>query len=78
MAALEVAVLAVVPIVARGVFLGALTVAVTDRPERLRPAGELLERLTGVAALAAPGDPETGDWSTNCVTGRATMDSQAC
>jgi len=54
MAALEVAVLAVVPIVARGVFLGALTVAVTDRPERLRPAGELLERLTGVAALAAP------------------------
>ena len=54
MSALDVAVLAVVPIVARGVFLGALTVAVSDRPERLRPDGELLERLTGVAALAAP------------------------
>lgn len=54
MAALDVAVLAVIPIVARGVFLGAFSVAVTDRPERLTPDGELLERLTGVAALAAP------------------------
>ena len=25
-----------------------------DRPERLRPDSDLLERLTGVAALAAP------------------------
>jgi GGDEF domain-containing protein len=54
MASLEVAVLAVIPIVARDVFLGALTVAVTQGPERLRADGELLERLTGVAALAAP------------------------
>lgn len=54
MATLDVAVLAVIPIVARGLFLGAVSVAVTDRPERLRPDGELLERLTGVAALAAP------------------------
>jgi len=54
MASLEVAALAVIPIVARDVFLGALTVAVTQGPERLRPDGELLERLTGVAALAAP------------------------
>jgi diguanylate cyclase (GGDEF)-like protein len=54
MATLDVAVLAVIPIVARGLFLGAFSVAVTDRPERLRPDGELLERLTGVAALAAP------------------------
>jgi diguanylate cyclase (GGDEF)-like protein len=47
-------VLAVIPIVARGVFLGALSVAVTERPERLEPDGELIEQLTGVAALAAP------------------------
>jgi diguanylate cyclase (GGDEF)-like protein len=54
MATLGGVVLAVIPIVARGMFLGALSVAVTDRPERLRPDGELIERLTGVAALAAP------------------------
>jgi diguanylate cyclase (GGDEF)-like protein len=54
MTALEASVLAVIPIVARDVFLGALSVSVKDRPERLRPDGELLERLTGVAALAAP------------------------
>ncbi|HYM54452.1 MAG TPA: GGDEF domain-containing protein, partial [Solirubrobacteraceae bacterium] len=29
-------------------------VSVTGRPERLRPDGDLLQRLTGVAALAAP------------------------
>jgi diguanylate cyclase (GGDEF)-like protein len=44
----------VVPIVAREAFLGTLTVAVTEHPERLRSSPELLERLTGIAALAAP------------------------
>jgi diguanylate cyclase (GGDEF)-like protein len=51
---LGVAALVVVPIVARDEFLGILTASVVDRPERLRSAPELLERLTGVAALAAP------------------------
>lgn len=46
--------MAVVPIVARDAFLGALVVAVEDKPQRLTPTTELLERLTGVAALAAP------------------------
>ena len=46
--------LAVVPIIAREVFLGLLTVGVHDRPERLDASPELLEKLTGVAALAAP------------------------
>jgi diguanylate cyclase (GGDEF)-like protein len=54
MTTLDVVALAVVPIVARGVFLGILTVSVADRPERLHPDSDLLERLTGVAALAAP------------------------
>jgi diguanylate cyclase (GGDEF)-like protein len=54
MASLEVLALTVVPIVARGEFLGILTVSVFDHPERLRPDSDLLERLTGVAALAAP------------------------
>ncbi len=54
MAALGVAALAIVPIIARDVFLGILTAAVTERPERLRADGDLLQRLTGVAALAAP------------------------
>ncbi|HSO97753.1 MAG TPA: diguanylate cyclase [Solirubrobacteraceae bacterium] len=42
------------PIVHREEFLGALTVSVVDRPDRLRQAPELLERLTGIAALASP------------------------
>ena len=46
--------LAAVPIVARDVFLGLLTVGVRDNPDRLRSSPELLEKLTGVAALAAP------------------------
>ena len=54
MVALDVVGLTVVPIVARDTFLGVLTVSVSDRPERLRPDNDLLERLTGVAALAAP------------------------
>jgi diguanylate cyclase (GGDEF)-like protein len=45
--------LTIVPIVARDIFLGVLTVSVTDGPQRLRSDGDLLERLTGVAALAA-------------------------
>jgi diguanylate cyclase (GGDEF)-like protein len=44
----------IVPIVVREAFLGTLTVAVTERAERLQPTPELLERLTGIAALAAP------------------------
>jgi diguanylate cyclase (GGDEF)-like protein len=53
MAVLDVVAVTVVPIVAREVFVGLLTVSVTERAERLRSEGELLERLTGVAALAA-------------------------
>jgi diguanylate cyclase (GGDEF)-like protein len=54
MRSLGVIALSVVPIVARGAFLGILTVSVTERSERLRPDEDLLARLTGVAALAAP------------------------
>ena len=54
MRVLDVVALTVVPIVARDVFLGILTVSVAERPERLRPDSDLLQRLTGVAALAAP------------------------
>jgi diguanylate cyclase (GGDEF)-like protein len=53
MTTLDVVGLVVVPIVARDIFLGVITVSVTNRPERLRSDGELPERLTGVAALAA-------------------------
>jgi diguanylate cyclase (GGDEF)-like protein len=53
MAAMEVVAVAVVPIVARDAFLGALMVSVTHSPQRLRSDGELLERLMGVAAIAA-------------------------
>ena len=53
MAAVDAVALVVVPIVARDAFLGTLTVSVTDRPQRLRSDGELVERLTGVAAFAA-------------------------
>ena len=41
------------PIVARGDFLGTLTVTVTSEPARLRPRRELLDRLSGVVAQAA-------------------------
>jgi diguanylate cyclase (GGDEF)-like protein len=51
---LDVAALLVVPIVARDEFLGLLNVGVTDRPKRLALNPELQERLSGVAALAAP------------------------
>jgi diguanylate cyclase (GGDEF)-like protein len=51
--ALDVVGLVAVPLVARDVFLGVLTVSVIDRPQRLRSDSELGERLTGVAALAA-------------------------
>jgi diguanylate cyclase (GGDEF)-like protein len=54
MHSLNVVALTVVPIVVRDVFVGILTVSVADRPERLLPDSDLLERLTGVAALAAP------------------------
>jgi diguanylate cyclase (GGDEF)-like protein len=54
MGKLDVVVLTVVPIIARGAFLGILTVSVSERPERLRLGEDLLERLTGIAALAAP------------------------
>jgi len=54
MSALDVIVLSVIPIVARGTFLGILTASVTEQPQRLRADSELIARLTGVAALAAP------------------------
>ncbi len=53
MTTLEVVALVVVPIVARDVFLGTLMVSVAERPERLRSDQELVQRLTGVASLAA-------------------------
>lgn len=54
MSRLDVVAMTVVPIVVRDVFLGVLAVSVTEGPERLRPDSDLLQRLTGVAALAAP------------------------
>lgn len=45
--------LAVVPILAHELFLGLLTVGVEHRPDRLRRSPELMEKLEGVAALAA-------------------------
>jgi diguanylate cyclase (GGDEF)-like protein len=53
MSTLGVVALTTVPIVARDIFLGVLTVSVTHDQERLRSDGELSERLTGVAAMAA-------------------------
>jgi diguanylate cyclase (GGDEF)-like protein len=53
MTELDLVALAVVPIVARNGFRGALSVSVSAQPERLLPSRELLEQLTGVAALAA-------------------------
>ncbi len=54
MTALDEVALTVVPIVSRDTFRGIVTASVSDHPERLRPDGDLLERLTGVASLAAP------------------------
>jgi len=51
---LEVVALTVVPIVARGEFLGILTASATERTERLRRDEDMVQRLTGIAALAAP------------------------
>ena len=45
--------LGIVPLVSREVFLGVLTVSVSDGAERLRPNSDLIDLLTGVAALAA-------------------------
>jgi diguanylate cyclase (GGDEF)-like protein len=45
--------MSVAPIVARGDFLGTLTVTVTSDAERLRPRRDLLDRLSGVVAQAA-------------------------
>jgi diguanylate cyclase (GGDEF)-like protein len=53
MQTLGVVALAIVPIVARDIFLGVLTVSVTEDPRRLRSDPGLVERLRGVAALAA-------------------------
>jgi diguanylate cyclase (GGDEF)-like protein len=41
------------PIVARGEFLGNLSVSVTSEPDRLQPRRDLLDRLSGVVAQAA-------------------------
>jgi diguanylate cyclase (GGDEF)-like protein len=46
--------LAVVPIIAHDIFLALLTVGVERGPERLQRSEDLLEKLNGVAALAAP------------------------
>jgi diguanylate cyclase (GGDEF)-like protein len=51
---LGVLAVALAPIVARDVFLGILIVSVASGPERLRADADLTDRLTGVAALAAP------------------------
>jgi diguanylate cyclase (GGDEF)-like protein len=42
----------IVPLAAPGQFLGMLAVSVKDRPERLKPTDELLNRLSGVGAQA--------------------------
>jgi diguanylate cyclase (GGDEF)-like protein len=44
----------VVPIISGGDFLGVLSVGTAEQPERLELGSDLVERLTGVAALAAP------------------------
>jgi diguanylate cyclase (GGDEF)-like protein len=44
----------VVPIISGGDFLGVMSVGVRERPERIAVGSDLGERLTGVAALAAP------------------------
>jgi diguanylate cyclase (GGDEF)-like protein len=46
--------MAVVPIIGHDIFLALLTVGVEHTPERLRHSPDLLEKLNGVAALAAP------------------------
>jgi diguanylate cyclase (GGDEF)-like protein len=43
----------VVPVRAHGTFLGVLSLSASERPERVRPTPELLNRLTGVVAQAA-------------------------
>jgi diguanylate cyclase (GGDEF)-like protein len=54
LAGLGVAAVACVPVVAREKFLGVIAVSVLSNPERLRETPELIERLSGVAAIAAP------------------------
>jgi diguanylate cyclase (GGDEF)-like protein len=46
--------LVVVPVIAREGFVGLLAVGVLQNPERLASSSSLLEKLEGVAALAAP------------------------
>jgi diguanylate cyclase (GGDEF)-like protein len=41
------------PIIAHGHFYGALVASATERPERLQPTPDLLDRLAGVAAQSA-------------------------
>jgi diguanylate cyclase (GGDEF)-like protein len=45
--------LIIAPIIAHGRYYGALVASATDRPERLRPTPDLLDRLAGVAAQSA-------------------------
>jgi diguanylate cyclase (GGDEF)-like protein len=47
--------LAIAPIITRGKVLGAIGIAVTSHPERLRETRELQDRLSGIAAQAAVG-----------------------
>ncbi|QEC47309.1 diguanylate cyclase [Baekduia soli] len=51
---LDVLVVVAVPIIARGEFLGIVVVSVAERPERLDLDASLLQRLNGIASLAAP------------------------
>ena len=45
--------LIVVPLATEDVLLGALAVSIRERPDRLRPTADLLDRLSGVAAQAS-------------------------
>ena len=49
----DMAALVVAPIVARGEYLGSLSVVVADDPGRLEPSRDLRDRLSGVVAQAA-------------------------
>jgi diguanylate cyclase (GGDEF)-like protein len=49
----DLAAMVVAPIVARGEFLGSLSVLVADDPSRLAPTRDLRDRLSGVVAQAA-------------------------
>ena len=61
----------VVPLATADALLGLLAVSVTERPERLKPGPDLLDRLSGVAAPRS----RTARWSTRSPTRRCTTSS---